>query len=93
MLLEERIDAVEIAIVRNCPVLDRLEETAICQAAAPPFEDQPLMCYDRDDTMDGKNVDIVSSETPNSKCTAEGSDAITSGLWNCYLNAARMYMQ
>jgi hypothetical protein len=25
--------------------------------------------------MDGKNVDIVSSEAPNSKCTAEGSDA------------------
>jgi len=41
--------------------------------------------------MDGKNVDIVTGEAPNSKCTAEGSDAITSGL--CYLNAARMYMQ
>jgi hypothetical protein len=25
--------------------------------------------------MDGKNTDIVSSEAPNSKCTAEGSNA------------------
>jgi hypothetical protein len=25
--------------------------------------------------MDGKNADIVGSETPNSKCTAEGSSA------------------
>jgi hypothetical protein len=25
--------------------------------------------------MDGKNIDIVGSETPNSKCTVEGSNA------------------
>jgi hypothetical protein len=30
--------------------------------------------------MDGKNTDIISSEAPNSKCTAEGNNAWVCGF-------------
>jgi hypothetical protein len=35
----------------------------------------PILLVDLSATIDKKDVDIVSSEAPNSKCTAEGSNA------------------